>query len=146
MSDISPRLLEFAGRVLRSELNKGDPSGGFIVAFDRACSDLHDRLAPLISSAGVHTLIGRALQLASRDFQFLAAVTVPRDGRCSLAGLPAAVDGCSSEEVADAMTAVLAQFIRLLVTFIGENLGLRKLGEVWPDVPLDRTDSSAGTE
>jgi hypothetical protein len=146
MSQVPPRLFDFARRLLRCEAEKGDASAGPAEAFDRACGALHDRLAPLISSSGFQALMGRALQLASRDFPFLAAVTVvPRLG-CSLAGMPQAVQGRAPEEVTEALTAVLAQFIWLLVVFIGENLGLRKVREVWPEVPFDRTDSPAGTE
>ena len=148
MAQIPPRLFDFARLLLRREADKDsdDPSAGFLGALDRACGALHDRLAPLISSAGFQTLIGRAVQLASRDFPFLANVTVATNTRCSLSGLPVAVEGRAPEEVADALTAVLAHFIWLLVIFIGENLGLRKVREVWPEVPFDRKDSSAGAE
>jgi hypothetical protein len=145
MSQIPPRLSDFAQRLLRHEADKGDESSGFAGALDRACGALHDRLAPLISSAGFQTLIGRAVQLASRDFPFLATVTFATNTRCSLSGLPGALEGRAPDEVADALTAVLAHFIWLLVIFIGENLGLRKVREVWPEVPFDRPDPSAGT-
>ncbi len=148
MSEIPPRLFDFARRLLRRELDKDKDgaSSGFIGAVDQACGALHERLAPLISSAGFQTLFGRAVQLASRDFPFLSSVTVAANTRCSLSGLPVAAQGRAPEEVADALTAVLAHFIWLLVIFIGENLGLRKVRELWPEVPFDTRDSSAEAE
>jgi len=146
MSYIPPRLSEFARRVLLSEADKdtgtSDRSIGFISALDRACVALHDRLAPLISSAGFQTLMGRAVQLAGREFPFLAQVTVATNTRCSFSGLPLAVEGRTPEEIVDALSAVLSHFIWLLVIFIGENLGLLKVRELWPDVPFDKMDSS----
>jgi len=37
---------------------------------------------------------------------------------------------------ADALVAIFGNFLWLLVEFIGENLGLRKVHEAWPDVPF----------
>ena len=118
----------------------------FAGALDRACGALHGRLAPLISSAGFQTLMGRAVHLASRDFPFLATLTVTPNTPSSMLGLPHALEGRAPDDVADAATAVLAHFIWLLVIFIGENLGLRKVREVWPEVPFDGLESSAGIE
>ncbi|MCA1584486.1 MAG: hypothetical protein LC791_06835 [Acidobacteria bacterium] len=146
MSQVPPRLSDFARRLLSREADIGAESAGFAAALDRACDALHDRLAPLLSSPGFEALLGRSVQLASRDFPFLARVTVAPSTRCSLPGLPGALDGRPPEEVADALTAVLAHFIWLLVIFIGESLGLRKVREVWPEVPFDTTDSSAEVE
>jgi len=91
-----------------------------------------------------HTLLARALTLAARDFPFLAGISISSNGDCALSCLPAAFDTRDPGEVADAFAAVLAYFIWLLVIFIGENLGLRKVHEVWPEVPLDRVNPSSG--
>jgi hypothetical protein len=135
------RLSEFARRLLRHEAERAGGADDVVASFQRVFSALHDRLAPLISSSGYQTLFARALKLAARDFPFVAGVSIHGDG--SLSGLQAAYTRNPSE-VADAFTAVLAHFIWLLVIFIGENLGLRKVREVWPEVPLDGADSSSG--
>jgi hypothetical protein len=110
-------------------------------AMGRACQALHGRLAPLVSSAGFDALIGRAVKLAARDFPFLAVLNAPTI--CSADGLRQAVEGRESREVADALVAIFANLIWLLVIFIGENLGLRKVREVWPEVPLTAPGSSS---
>lgn len=137
MSQVPGWLSVFSSRLLRYEADESDEPTALADALERACCALHERLAPLISSLGFETLVRRSLQVGRRDHPILEAVTVEVDKRCTLIGLPAAIDGRSSHEVADAMTAVLAHFIWLLIVFIGENLSLRKVHEVWPEVPYD---------
>jgi hypothetical protein len=110
---------------------------------ERACEAMRNRLAPLVSVAGFNALLGRAVKLAAREFPFLAAIgaaTAAPNG--SLDGLWQAVEGCEPAEGADALVAILANFIWLLVIFIGENLVMRKVHEAWPQVPLHALDSS----
>jgi hypothetical protein len=135
------RLSAFARRLL---LHEADAERGADLAavVQRMCGAMHERLAPLISSAGYHALLGRALKLASRDFPFLANVSGAGDPACMLEGLAEAVESRDRSEVADALTALLAHFMWLLVLFIGEQLGLGKVREAWPEVPLDVNPSS----
>ena len=138
----SQPLADFARGLLRYEAGQtGDPDD-FATGFQRVCGALHQRLSPLISAPGFHTLMARAIVLAARDFPLLATVKVTANGDCAVSGLPTDEAVRAPALVADAMTAVLAQFIGLLVTFIGENLGLRKVREIWPEVPFAGTDSS----
>lgn len=51
-------------------------------------------------------------------------------------------EGREPREVTDALIAILSNFFWLLVILIGENLGLRKVHEIWPDVPLTAHGSS----
>jgi hypothetical protein len=138
------RLSDFARRLLRHEAERAGRADELVAAFQRVCGALHERLAPLLSASGYQTLFARALKLAARDFPFLASVTIGTNGECALSGLPATTDTLDPGEVADAFTAVLAHFIWLLVIFIGENLGLRKVHEAWPEVPLGRVNPSSG--
>ena len=103
---------------------------------ERVCQALHTRLAPLVSAAGFNALLARAAKLAVREFPFLAAIDAITTPNCSFDGLRQAAEGRDPAEVADALVAILANFLWLLVIFIGENLGLRKVHEVWPDVPF----------
>jgi hypothetical protein len=138
------RLSDFARRLLRHEAESVGHAGQIAAGFESACRALHDRLAPLISSSGFHTLLDRGLRLAARDSPFLASVSISTNGDCAISGL-AAIEERDPAEVADALTMVLAHFIWLLVIFIGENLGLRKVREIWPEVPLDSVNPSSGT-
>lgn len=139
-------LADFARRVLQYEVERVEQPGGWTAGLQRVCQALHERLAPLISSAGFRTLFTRAIKLAARDFPFLATLHVHTNGGCTFIGVPGAGATRESRHLADALTAVLAHFMWLLVIFIGENLGLGKIREVWPEVPFDAVDSVSGAE
>lgn len=113
-------------------------------AMERACHALHAQLAPLLSTAGVNALLGRAIALAAREFPHLAAVGAIRAPDCSLQGLREALDEHDSSGAFDALAAIFGNFLWLLVDFIGENLGLRKVREAWPEVPLTPPEGSLG--
>ena len=48
------------------------------------------------------------------------------------------------DEFSEGGVVLLAQLLGLLVAFIGENLTLRLVREVWPKVPLDDLDFGNG--
>lgn len=145
MTYVSPALADVAQRILGLVHDAGDGqrTPNLADAMERACQALHNRLAPLIGAAGFNALLGRAVKLAAREFPFLApsvAMTAPNS---SLDALRPAVEGREPAEVRDALVTILANFISLLVIFIGENLALRKVHEVWPDMPLHAPESSS---
>ena len=143
MTNVPPSLTDFAQRLFVHEAGAGQHTQDLADAMERACQGLHKRLSPLVSVAGFNALFDRAVTLAAREFSFLAAVGPLTTPTCSLDGLRQAVEGREPAEVADALVAILANFLWLLVTFIGENLGLRKVREVWPDVPFNPPRSSS---
>ena len=106
---------------------------------------MHERLAPLISSTGFSTLFTRALKLATRDCPVLAEVTISVERDFAVTHLPLPSNADHSHELAAALALVLAHFIWLLVNFIGGNLGLGAVCEIWPEVPFD-TDFDPRTE
>lgn len=108
---------------------------------ERTCRALHIRLTPLLSASGVNAPLARAITLAAREFPFLSGAGATPD--CSMDALRKAVEGHEPAEVAEALVAILASFLSLLVMFIGENLGLRKVQEAWPDVPITPPASSS---
>ena len=108
----------------------------FVDAMERVCQALHVRLTPLLSAAGVNALLGRAITLAAREFPVLAGIGAIKAPDCSLGGLRDALDEQDPSGAADVLVAIFGNFLWLLVDFIGENLGLRKVREAWPDVPF----------
>ena len=136
MTDLPPSLADFARRLLLHEVGGSQRTQDLADAMERACQALHSQLAPLVSAAGFNALLGRAVKLAVREFPFLAAIGGITTPNCSFEGLRQAAEGREPADVADALVAILANFLWLLVIFIGENLGLRKVQEVWPDVPF----------
>jgi hypothetical protein len=109
-------------------------------ATDRVCQKLRQHLARSIGPAGFDALLRRALALAETEFPSLQAIRTEADGR--LMGLRDLIQ--TAEESSRGLAAVVAHFLRLLSTFIGEDLALRLVGEVWPDVPLH--DPGPGSE
>jgi len=143
MPPIPPPLVDFARRLFEHEAGGRQRTQDFADAMERVCQALQTRLVPLVSIAGFNALLARAATLAAREFPFLAAIGAITTPNCSYDGLRQAAEGRDPAEVADALVAILANFLWLLVIFIGENLGLRKVHEVWPDVPLHLPDSSS---
>jgi hypothetical protein len=143
MTEVPPALGDFARRLLSHEAGNGRSARDVTDALERACQSLHGRLAPLVSAVGFDALVARAVKLAAREFPFLAAVNVPIGTNCSVDGLRQVAEAREPNEVTDALVAILANLIWLLVIFIGENLGLRKVREVWPDVPLTPPGASS---
>jgi hypothetical protein len=85
---------------------------------------LRQELGKLIGPAGFDILIARSLVLARRAHPVLAGVTaVP-------GGTPAGLDDPALDEVA--LIALVANFIELLATLIGEDLAMGLVIDVWP--------------
>ena len=102
------------------------------VAF-HCCEKLRPRLATLMGDAGFRAFLSRAL--ASSEVRWLRAVHVKADG--SLEGLEDLHAQLSPTEFFEARVIVLAQLLGSLVAFIGEDLALHLVREVWPNVPID---------
>jgi len=91
---------------------------------------LSARLARIFTVSGCDALAARAIYLAQADFPALAAaIGGPSLG---LDGLPRALAETEEPEAFEAAVAVLGNVNALLVTFIGEELALRTIRDVWP--------------
>ena len=82
-------------------------------------------LTQFVGLDGFTALQRRALALARADVPSLQTVRVASDGR--LEGLE------KVDEHREAATAIISQFLGLLVTFIGEPLALRLTRHAFPD-------------
>jgi len=109
------------------------------VAF-HCCEKLRPHLATLMGDGGFRALLSRAL--ADTEVPWLRAVHVKPDG--SLGGLEELHVQLDLDEFFEGRIVLLAQLIGLLVAFIGENLTLRLVREVWPNVPLNDLDFGTG--
>jgi hypothetical protein len=117
--DLAQRLISF--EVAAGNLSKAKIPAAFIVS-----EKLRHPLRTLVGTAGFRSLLMRALTLAKREAPILDGVQVKDDG--SLEGL--------TGEAMEAGEVLIAHFIGLLETFIGEVLTLRLLHGVWPDLPI----------
>ena len=123
---------------LTSELGDAWERDDLHAAAERACGKLCARLATLVSVEGYRALLARAVHLAQPEYPFLNALKAPSASGACL-GEPPPTDGIDPSTMRDGLTAVLAGTIDLFVTFIGEELTLRAVRDIWPDAPAVRS-------
>lgn len=105
-------------------------------AAERACQKLSVGLSRTVSAAGAQALVARALHLARPEFAFLGGVRAGLPPGPCYEGLSDSTRDVATTEVARGLLAVLGTLLALLVKYIGEELTLRMVWEVWPDLPL----------
>lgn len=101
---------------------------------------LRQPLTVLMGNGGFRALLSRALALATAEVHWLRTVQVKEDG--ALAGVEALRARIDPAEFREGRVVLLAQVLGLLVAFIGPNLTLRLVGEIWPQILL--TDLNLG--
>lgn len=120
-------------RVITRRAGSSTGAGAVAEAARLTHDDLTTVLAPLISSAGVEALWGRAFDLAQRDY--------PADERTDGSGStdePFAqvtlwLERQAPSAATEAAAAMFATFAELLTTLIGEQLTTQYLQKAWPD-------------
>jgi hypothetical protein len=103
---------------------------------------MRPHLATLMGSTGFRSLLSRALALASAEVRWLRAARVAADG--SLVGTDELDAQTGPEEMAGGSVVLVACLLGLLVAFIGENLTLRMVRDVWPKLSLNDLDFGKG--
>ena len=99
----------------------------------RVCEKLQLSLTRFAGADGFTSLLRRALALARAEVPAVNTVKLKADG---------SMEGC--EELAvdattggpEAVVAIIAHLLGLLVTFVGEPITLRLVREAWPDASL----------
>ena len=135
-------------RLVSHEAGESQDQESLIEAAERVADKLRVHLSRRIGQEGYRTLLARALALTTAEFPRLISVQVGKDG--SLLGLresagpdlPTGRDNEGNQDAVEGMAALLARFLELLATLIGEDLTLRMLGSVWPELALD--DATGG--
>lgn len=135
MNTVTPAQRSLARWLLQQDVT---PEDGRAVAESaaRAWDKLSPRLAHIFTVAGSRGLAKRAIFLAQRDFPLLRGA----QGEFGLDGLSSAIGELDKSEAEQVAEAVLANIIALTVTFIGEDLSLRAMRDVWPDASLRDED------
>jgi hypothetical protein len=95
-----------------------------------------------MGNVGFRALLSRALALAHPEAAWLRAVQVKADG--SLAGLDIVDVQAGPAGLANGNAVLVAQLLGLLEAFIGENLTLHLVREVWPKLSLNNLDFGKG--
>ena len=142
MSQATSRMHDIAERLIAYETRANKSSGTKIPVACLVSQKLHSPMATLMGNIGFRSLLSRALALAGMDVAWLRAVHVKSDG--SLAGLDELETQVDPDEMVEGCVVLLAQLLGLLVTFIGANLTLRLVREVWPKLSLDELDFGTG--
>lgn len=133
MRQPSSAIFELARQVLRREAAGSREPAALAAAVDRACEKLEAELENLVGPGGASALVRRARVLARRQ---TSSLDEARDG-----SRPGA------ERVEAENAAILAQLLGLLVNLMGEELGLRPVHKIWPDMASgEATPSSTETE
>jgi len=127
MRGVTRRLIAEELRAARSAETKGR------AAF-RVCEKLRQPLGKLVGVAGFRSLLSRALILARAEVPSLAGLQISPDGELVFTSeFAAQLDREGSVASGSALT---AQLLGLLLTFIGEALTLRLVHNVWPNAAL----------
>lgn len=130
MTEVAPKLRNYARCLIVYE------------ATDPARDKLPRHLEVLIGKAGVQALLSRAHALAIVELPWLSTARVNGDGSLEAEGrlqsqlLP--------EQLFEGQVVLMAQMLGLLETFIGENLTMRLLREMAPDLRLGDLDFGEG--
>lgn len=123
-----PTATDLARQLLASEATAGQFSKNGH-GLERVLEKLRNTLNPLAGASGFHSLLSRALTLAKAQSPALHKVQVRLDGVVD------GIDGMGDDPADTASTLRVAQFVSLLITFIGESLVRRLLLDAWPDLP-----------
>lgn len=138
MNRATPKMRDFAERLIAYETRENKSSETKTPAAFHVFEKLPPHLATLMGNTGFRALLSRALALATAELPWLRAVHVKSDG--SLEGLDELEAQVDSEEISEGRVVLLAQLLGLLVAFIGENLTLWLVREVWPKLSLNDLD------
>ena len=128
MRDLAARLIAYETMGAKSS-DPGHP-GAFHV-----CERLRPHLAALMGRGGFLAVLARTLAVARGEVPWLAAVEVATDG--SLKGWEKLEMEVKPNLRAEGNVILVAHLLGLLVAFIGDNLTLRLVRDVWPNVSLE---------
>jgi hypothetical protein len=132
MAQTSLKLVELARRIVEQEADGSNDPAASAAAVDTACRQLRDHLVDLLGSGGVSALLRRALHLAQREQPLLAPVAVSGEPDGCFSGLTESLAARTESEATAAAATVLAHVLGLLVTLLGEDLGMKPVHKLWP--------------
>ena len=133
---------DFAKRLIVHETKEHKSSETKIPAACMAGEKLRPHLSTLMGNIGFRALLSRALALANADVPWLRAVHIKNDG--SLEGFEELGARVEPGEFFEGCTVLLSHLLGLLVAFISEDLTLRLVSDVWPELSPSDLDFGKG--
>jgi hypothetical protein len=132
---------DVAGRLIAHEGKESKASGGHVDVV-QVCEKLRPHLATLMGKAGFRAILARALAVSTGEMRWLAVVEVNAEG--VLEGWDKACEQVEPKVRTEGGMVLVAQLLGLLVAFIGDNLTLRLVRDVWPRVSLEDLNFTEG--
>ncbi|HUQ34896.1 MAG TPA: hypothetical protein VM144_00815 [Aestuariivirga sp.] len=132
MSRATPKSRRCAERLIAYEAVGKEPSNRKIPAACFATEKLRPHLAILMGRVGFSTLLARSLAFSITAYPWLRTVNVKIDG--SFEGFDVLATQVDSEKLIDGCVDILANLLGLLDAIIGEELTLRLVRDVWPEL------------
>ena len=142
MNRPKPKMREFARQLIAYETRRGSSEAKSPAAF-LVCAKLRPQLATLMGNGGFRALLSRALVLANADAVWLRPVQVKADG--SLERMDERTGQSSAKEIAEGGEILVARLLGLLEDFIGEDLTVRLVRDVWPQLSTNEHEFDEGT-
>ena len=142
MSRATPQMRDLAARLIAAETRKPKSSEPEHPAVFHVCENLRPHLAMLMGKAGFRAVLSRALAVSSAEVPWLAAVQVNADG--ALEGWDKPKAQVAPKELTESGGLLVAQLLGLLVAFIGDNLTLHLVRDVWPKLSLEDLNFNQG--
>jgi hypothetical protein len=133
---------KLAERIIALETRQNKLSGANSSAIFPVAMKLHAPLAALVGNAGFGALLSRSLVLASPQAPWLRMVHVNADA--SLAGPGDLETRVAPGAIVAGRVALLAQLLDLLKAFIGEDMTIQLMSEIWPNLVLTQSRSGSG--
>lgn len=142
MSHPTKNSRDFANAIIGYETIDSKASDSKVPVGCLAIEKLRPRLSTLMGIAGFNALLDRAQALGRTDFTWLDAVPNQMESFCEeLYKNGAEVE---IEEFREGCAVLLSHLLGLLVTFIGQDLTLRLVHDVWPELSPDNMHGGKG--
>jgi hypothetical protein len=126
MREVAKALMAYETSINKTSLGEDFPAFAVI-------EKLRNHLANLMGMGGFQALLSRALVLAQEEVACLRGVQVSASGALDFPERP--IKELRRAELLEGNEIILAQLLGLLAAFIGMNLTLQQITEVWPGYP-----------
>jgi hypothetical protein len=139
----TPKLRDFAQQLIAHEAaSQSFPTE--IAGAVLVCARLRPHLATLMGNIGFGALMARALALAVAEIPSLHILHINPDGTFN--GLEESATPVGTTRASEGGVVLVARLFGLLVTFIGEDLTLRLVRQVWPTASFDESGFGKGSK